>query len=123
MYSEWLKADPKRGQGYVGWARNYERRWHGGENLEKAAGIYEMVLGIADVRGRYVVVDQALQFYEEIGDNDKADELREELSHLKSKASDGYPGHSQISVSSKKVGRNEPCPCGSGKKYKRCCGA
>jgi uncharacterized protein len=24
---------------------------------------------------------------------------------------------------SPKVGRNEPCPCGSGKKYKRCCGA
>jgi len=22
-----------------------------------------------------------------------------------------------------KVGRNRPCPCGSGKKYKRCCGA
>ena len=21
-----------------------------------------------------------------------------------------------------KTGRNEPCPCGSGKKYKRCCG-
>jgi preprotein translocase subunit SecA len=23
----------------------------------------------------------------------------------------------------KKIGRNEPCPCGSGKKYKKCCGA
>ena len=23
----------------------------------------------------------------------------------------------------KKISRNEPCPCGSGKKYKRCCGA
>ena len=23
----------------------------------------------------------------------------------------------------KKVGRNDPCPCGSGKKYKYCCGA
>jgi len=22
-----------------------------------------------------------------------------------------------------KVGRNDPCPCGSGKKYKKCCGA
>ena len=22
----------------------------------------------------------------------------------------------------KKVGRNAPCPCGSGKKYKKCCG-
>ncbi|MBV6682350.1 SEC-C domain-containing protein [Bacillus sp. JRC01] len=23
---------------------------------------------------------------------------------------------------SAKVGRNNPCPCGSGKKYKKCCG-
>ncbi|MCL6613188.1 MAG: SEC-C domain-containing protein, partial [Firmicutes bacterium] len=23
----------------------------------------------------------------------------------------------------KKVGRNDPCPCGSGRKYKKCCGA
>jgi uncharacterized protein YecA (UPF0149 family) len=23
---------------------------------------------------------------------------------------------------SEKVGRNAPCPCGSGKKYKKCCG-
>ena len=22
----------------------------------------------------------------------------------------------------KKIGRNDPCPCGSGKKYKKCCG-
>jgi SEC-C motif-containing protein len=25
--------------------------------------------------------------------------------------------------SSPKIGRNDPCPCGSGKKYKRCCGS
>lgn len=25
-------------------------------------------------------------------------------------------------VKSRKIGRNEPCPCGSGKKYKQCCG-
>ena len=29
---------------------------------------------------------------------------------------------SKIAVSNK-VGRNDPCPCGSGKKYKKCCGA
>ena len=28
-----------------------------------------------------------------------------------------------ITREGKKVGRNEPCPCGSGKKYKQCCGA
>lgn len=26
-------------------------------------------------------------------------------------------------VLQRKIGRNDPCPCGSGKKYKRCCGA
>jgi uncharacterized protein YchJ len=26
-------------------------------------------------------------------------------------------------VTRQKIGRNEPCPCGSGKKYKKCCGA
>ena len=26
-------------------------------------------------------------------------------------------------VKGDKIGRNDPCPCGSGKKYKKCCGA
>ncbi|MFV0504872.1 MAG: SEC-C metal-binding domain-containing protein [Lachnospirales bacterium] len=30
---------------------------------------------------------------------------------------------SKTVVNEAKVGRNEPCPCGSGKKYKACCGA
>ncbi len=25
-------------------------------------------------------------------------------------------------IKAKKIGRNDPCPCGSGKKYKKCCG-
>jgi len=28
----------------------------------------------------------------------------------------------QIKLAQPKVGRNDPCPCGSGKKYKKCCG-
>jgi SEC-C motif-containing protein len=28
-----------------------------------------------------------------------------------------------IPAVSQKIGRNEPCPCNSGKKYKKCCGA
>ncbi|MGE5582040.1 MAG: preprotein translocase subunit SecA [Bacillota bacterium] len=35
---------------------------------------------------------------------------------------DGTPVVQQRTVG-KKVGRNDPCPCGSGKKYKKCCGA
>ena len=37
---------------------------------------------------------------------------------------DGLGGKPQPVVKKgKKVGRNDPCPCGSGKKYKKCCGA
>ncbi|NLY08339.1 MAG: preprotein translocase subunit SecA [Tissierellia bacterium] len=41
-----------------------------------------------------------------------------------SKVTTNEPGGKQEPlVKGKKVGRNDPCPCGSGKKYKRCCGA
>ena len=29
----------------------------------------------------------------------------------------------KVNKPSEKVGRNDACPCGSGKKYKKCCGA
>ena len=35
---------------------------------------------------------------------------------------DGKDKVSNGPVKSEKVGRNDPCPCGSGKKYKQCCG-
>jgi preprotein translocase subunit SecA len=40
---------------------------------------------------------------------------REEGTQKKAQKAVAQPG--------KKVGRNDPCPCGSGKKYKHCCGA
>ncbi|MHB9053368.1 MAG: SEC-C metal-binding domain-containing protein [Thermoleophilia bacterium] len=31
--------------------------------------------------------------------------------------------HGSASTTGTAPGRNEPCPCGSGKKFKRCCGS
>ncbi len=39
------------------------------------------------------------------------------------KCADGQVDPKEPPRSSVKVGRNEPCPCGSGKKFKKCCGA
>ncbi len=36
---------------------------------------------------------------------------------------DGTRSKTVVKTKSQKVGRNDPCPCGSGKKYKKCCGA
>ena len=36
---------------------------------------------------------------------------------------DVWFGQEEPTAFGRKVGRSEPCPCGSGRKYKRCCGA
>lgn len=36
---------------------------------------------------------------------------------------DGEPAKAPLVRETPKIGRNDPCPCGSGKKYKKCCGA
>ncbi len=42
---------------------------------------------------------------------------------MASHSSSGEPEPKKPVVKKEKVGRNYPCPCGSGKKYKKCCGS
>ena len=47
---------------------------------------------------------------------------REQVAKPTEFAGDGTLSTNRTVVKGKKVGRNDPCPCGSGKKYKKCCG-
>ncbi|MFW6280688.1 MAG: YecA family protein [Halanaerobium sp.] len=49
--------------------------------------------------------------------------MEEERKHLRPLPKNEYQFSSHVDqvVKGKKVGRNDPCPCGSGKKYKKCC--
>ncbi len=55
----------------------------------------------------------------------------EEVEEIRQKQKQDYvmsrgedtPANQTIKRENAKVGRNDPCPCGSGKKYKKCCGA
>ena len=47
---------------------------------------------------------------------------REQVAKPTATSSDGTVAPATIKRQGKKVGRNDPCPCGSGKKYKNCCG-
>ena len=50
------------------------------------------------------------------------DDMREMLAEIiKEDLEDHQPENAQT-PKKRKIGRNEPCPCGSGKKYKHCCG-
>ncbi len=46
-----------------------------------------------------------------------------QMADLQMVGGDGTAAATKTVVKGKKVGRNEPCPCGSGKKYKQCHGA
>jgi preprotein translocase subunit SecA len=46
-----------------------------------------------------------------------------EMAELQMVGGDSGTGQGKTVVKGAKVGRNDPCPCGSGKKYKKCCGA
>jgi preprotein translocase subunit SecA len=46
-----------------------------------------------------------------------------ELAGLQFVGGDGSAAAKKQVINSDKVGRNDPCPCGSGKKYKKCHGA
>ena len=52
------------------------------------------------------------------------EERRErELEELNMIGGDETSQATQVVRNEEKIGRNDPCPCGSGKKYKKCCGS
>ncbi len=68
---------------------------------------------------------------EPVSEEELAERRRRMVEHMRSrvrfsapaKASSGQTKPRTIRRKGRKVGRNEPCTCGSGKKYKKCCGA
>lgn len=121
LYRKWLTSDPTWGWGYIGWSDCY----HYGTkkiaaNYVKAEEIISRALEEKDVKDRADVVDRAIEIYDVLGKKQKVAELKKELVELRrttrSKAAVNVP------VNVIKIGRNDPCPCGSGKKYKKCCG-
>ncbi|MBN1931309.1 MAG: preprotein translocase subunit SecA [Desulfobacterales bacterium] len=58
----------------------------------------------------------------QIAEPEKIDELRlPKEQDLVFSSGDGPVKKTPVKRNEKKIGRNDPCPCGSGKKYKKCC--
>lgn len=122
LFGQWLDDDPQCGRGYLGWFSCYDHNRRNGDKA-KAGEIIERALKAPELRNRLDVVDRALTYYEAADSNkEKVAELRRELSVLQAAEPARRTSHKQIPTESIKVGRNDPCPCGSGKKYKSCHG-
>ena len=64
-----------------------------------------------------------LLFVFQVRKNEEAPKREQVAKPLATGRGDGSVKKQPVRNAEKKVGRNDPCPCGSGKKYKKCCGA
>ena len=88
--------------------------WHGLEIIRTEAGQAGDETGVVEFRALYTANGEFCNHHE------VSQFVREEGDW---KFADGeLVGEKPVVRESPKVGRNDPCPCGSGKKYKKCCG-
>jgi len=89
-------------------------QWHGLEIIRCDAGCEGDKTGVVEFRALYTANGEFCNHHEV---------AQFEKEHDGWKFVDGeLVGENPTHRDSPKVGRNDPCPCGSGKKYKKCCG-
>jgi len=92
------------------WSENSE--WKGLEIVKTEKGLEGDNEGLVEFKANYVAGGQPVEHHE--------------VSTFKKEDGkwffvDGKVLKDSVRRSEAKVGRNDPCPCGSGKKYKKCC--
>jgi SEC-C motif-containing protein len=104
------KVDRKQ---VINWSKNAQ--WLGLEILNTEAGGPEDDAGTVEFTAHYREKGKRME-HREIAEFKKSDDRWYFV--------DGRaPTPVQSIRQGPKIGRNDPCPCGSGKKYKKCCGA
>lgn len=148
LYREWLKADPQWGWGWIGWSDCYRFARKVFQDLSRAEEILREGMKIPGVDDFKYLADRLISLYRKEGRNGEAEEVQRQADRHESEVratdkaasvrhtidfgDEGLPldrpprlsGDRPVAASGnrQKVGRNDPCPCGSGKKFKKCCG-
>jgi SEC-C motif-containing protein len=94
------------------WSEN--AKWHGLEILKCEKGKKDDTTGVVEFAANYTE-----------GDNFKRHHERGTFKKVRGKwyyEEGDMVRPAPVVREAPKIGRNDPCPCGSGKKYKRCCG-
>jgi len=113
LYRDWLQADPRWGWGWIGWSDGYGITRTQFQDWPRAEQILREGLAVDQVRDRRDMLERLADVCEQQGRKGEAAELRKQAKR----------SVVVTRVTKPKIGRNDPCPCGSGKKFKKCCGA
>lgn len=130
LYREYLKKDPLWGWGWIGYYRQLNDNDEA-EFIEVIDELYRKIKKNVQFRDMDDLCRELSDEFETIGEFEKAKYLAERYEQEKKKdterlvkffKSKGLTGGKLSDYTARKIYPNEPCPCGSGKKYKKCCG-
>ena len=107
------------------------------EETDKAIALYNQAYKMTSPLSydRAGVLERLIPLLKKLGRDDEATALIENEEQAEKARKASYKKHEKkettfsaladnqkpMPVTARKIGRNEPCPCGSGKKYKKCC--
>jgi tetratricopeptide (TPR) repeat protein len=130
LYQKYLENDPLWGWGWIG----YYRQLNNHDNpkfTQVIEELYEKIRKNVLFRDMNDLCRELSDEFEAIGESDKAIYLTDKYEQEKRKDSEkmikllrnkGFVNENLLSYTNVKIYPNEPCPCGSGRKYKKCCG-
>jgi hypothetical protein len=133
LFRSWLDADPAWGWGWIGWADCYLPGAGRPADLARAEKLLRRGYRVPGVRDRVYIAERLQEVCEDGGRPDEARQFGEQAERLRQRPlrpavrSVPLPGNPAPPpgnlARTVKTGRNAPCPCGSGKKFKKCCGS
>jgi hypothetical protein len=94
--------------------------------LARAEKLLRRGYRVPGVRDRVYIAERLQEVCEDGGRPDDARQFGEQAERLRQeplRAAAGLAPPAGDVARRVKVGRNVPCPCGSGKKFKKCCGS
>lgn len=129
LFQKYLEESPTWGWGWIGWSDQY---WmlaqEGNKNSEKAIHILKQALKVEGLKDKFDVLERLDDLYTELDMFEKSAEIKKRIidqvrvNNARRSQISIPTNRKAVPVTSTKIGRNEPCPCGSGQKYKTCCG-
>lgn len=120
LYEGYLNEDPLWGWAWIGYYRTLQRVDED-RFVSVLEELYKKVEDGAEFRDKEDLYRELGDEFNTLGNKDKANCMYR-LEDEESKRGRGFYSSRQPIVKTNKVSRNAPCPCGSGKKYKFCCG-
>lgn len=118
-YENWLAGDPQNVNGINSYSWILSEN---GDDEKAYEMVREVIWGVTCYADNAILFMRARQLADYVGKEDESKWYKQQLDKFENSIKQWNRNKQIPVVKEKKIYPNDPCPCGSGKKYKKCCG-